>query len=229
MQSHANDAFHLHMIGSCPDFAVRLSQSYPRSAFTNADVGKKVLIQGDRVFIGNGWVPHNLKPRYINWTDAKHHDCSGIIKSVEEKYKGNVQLESGQEFENGAISPKLHSISSEGVLEIFLNSSWHPVCAHGFDHRAATTVCRKLGFQKAEKLSNNEVTMDKNAFQMGLCGAGQWGLKNRCTGGSNYYEFVTIAGDCRDGVLVECFGGNEGKAEECSQPKGGTGLCLCRW
>ena len=180
----------------------------------------------------------------------KHHGLtSGTIKSVEEKPGGKVQLTNGHiniefvhehvaharpmlsavEFENGAISPKLHSISSKGVLEIFLNSSWHPVCAHGFDHRAATTVCRKLGFQKAEKLSNNEVTMDKNAFQMGLCGAGQWGLKNRCTGGSNYYEFVTIAGDCRDGVLVECFGGNEGKAEECSQPKGGTGLCLCRW
>jgi len=64
------------------------------AAFTNADVGKEVSIEGDAVKIGG-------MPRYISWGDAKHHDCSGNIKSVEEKHKGKVQLEDEQEFENG--------------------------------------------------------------------------------------------------------------------------------
>ena len=41
------------------------------------------------------------KLRYISWGDATHYDCSGKIESVQEKYKGKVQLEDEQEFENG--------------------------------------------------------------------------------------------------------------------------------
>jgi hypothetical protein len=70
-------------------------QSDTSWTFTNADVGKEVRIKGDYVEIGG-------QERTVIWRDAKHHDCSGTIKSVEEKYKGKVQLEDGQEFENGA-------------------------------------------------------------------------------------------------------------------------------
>ena len=64
-------------------------------ALTNSDVGKEVSIKGHAVEIGG-------EPRYVRWNDAWHHDCKGKIKSVEEKYKGKVQLEDEQEFENGA-------------------------------------------------------------------------------------------------------------------------------
>ena len=65
------------------------------SAFTNADIGKTVSIKGDDVKIDD-------VSRSIAWGDAKHHDCTGTIKSVEEKPKGKVQLTDKQEFENGA-------------------------------------------------------------------------------------------------------------------------------
>ena len=53
-----------------------------------------MCIEGDSVRIGG-------KLRDVKWIDAKHHDCLGIIKSVVEKYKGRIELEDGQEFENG--------------------------------------------------------------------------------------------------------------------------------
>ena len=68
------------------------------AAITNADVGKDVRIKGDALTIDG-------EPRGITWADAKHRDCSGKIKRVDEKYKGKVQLEDGQEFENGAPVP----------------------------------------------------------------------------------------------------------------------------
>ena len=70
-------------------------QVFSKPAFTNADIGKEVSIEGDSVKIGG-------KPRDVKWIDAKHSDCSGKITSVEEKYKGRVRLEDGQEFENGS-------------------------------------------------------------------------------------------------------------------------------
>ena len=76
----------------CEDKKMRIL-SMGQAAFTSADVGKEVSIQGDAVTIRG-------KPRHINWTDAKHHDCLGMIKSVDQRYKGKVQLEDGQEFEN---------------------------------------------------------------------------------------------------------------------------------
>ena len=63
--------------------------------FTEADVDKAVTIRGDDVMIDN-------KPRTVKWGDAKHNDCSGIIKTVEEKLWGKVTLDNGNEFENGA-------------------------------------------------------------------------------------------------------------------------------
>ena len=72
------------------------SQSH--AAISSADVGKKVSIKGDALKISG-------EPRGVTWTDAKHHDLSGKIKRVEEKYKGKVQLEDGEEFENGAPVP----------------------------------------------------------------------------------------------------------------------------
>ena len=65
-------------------------------AFTSTDIGEKLSIKGDAVTVSG-------RPRYVKWTDAKHHDCSGKIKSVEEEDKGKVQLADGQEFENGGI------------------------------------------------------------------------------------------------------------------------------
>ena len=65
-----------------------------KPAFTKSDVGKTVSIKGDAVEIGG-------YPRYIAWSDAKHHDVFGKIKSVEEMFKGKVQLGDGQELENG--------------------------------------------------------------------------------------------------------------------------------
>ena len=71
---------------------------------TNADVGRTVSIEGDNVMLDGkeaklyggdsiGWDT-------IVWGDAKHHDCSGKIKSVDGKWKGKVQLENGDWFEN---------------------------------------------------------------------------------------------------------------------------------
>ena len=78
-----------------PAVSNKVTQVYALpTAITNADVGKNVSIGGDALNISG-------KPRDVTWTDAKHHDCSGKIKSAEEKYKGKVQLEDGQEFENG--------------------------------------------------------------------------------------------------------------------------------
>ena len=66
-----------------------------KAAFSNADVGKSVSITGDKVLV-DGMV------RNVNWGDTQHRSMDGWIKSVDPKYKGKVELEDGQEFENGA-------------------------------------------------------------------------------------------------------------------------------
>ena len=74
-------------------------QEFENSAelgFTTADVGKNVRIEG-------GIVQIDGVLRKVIWGDAKHAECTGKIKSVEEKWKGKVQLEDGQEFENSAV------------------------------------------------------------------------------------------------------------------------------
>ena len=83
-------------------------------AFTNSDVGKEVSIEGDAVKIDG-------ELRYIEWSDAKHHNCSGKIKSVEEKYKGRVHLEDGQEFENPADT----RICNHGLPIRECNKCWY--------------------------------------------------------------------------------------------------------
>ena len=64
------------------------------AAFSNADVGHKVKITGSKVHV-------NSKIMNINWGEAKHSSMVGTIKSVDPRYKGKVELEDGQVFENG--------------------------------------------------------------------------------------------------------------------------------
>ena len=66
------------------------------AAFSKADEGKMVSITGDKVLI-DGTV------RYPYWGDAKHGNMQGTIISVDEKYKGKVELQDGQAFENGEL------------------------------------------------------------------------------------------------------------------------------
>ena len=78
--------------------------------FTEKDVGKRVNIQGDDVWIDG-------QRRIVSWQNAAHYDCSGKIRTVSErechcsgksqsvsanmcKKKGKVRLEDGQEFDN---------------------------------------------------------------------------------------------------------------------------------
>ena len=68
------------------------------AAFSNADVGKMVCITGHDVRIDGN-------VRKVNWHDARYHDVKGTIKSVETRYRGKVELEDGQEFENGEQVP----------------------------------------------------------------------------------------------------------------------------
>ena len=62
--------------------------------FSSADVGKTVHITGDDVLVDG-------VTRTVNWGNAEHHDLIGVIQTVEEHYLGKVELEDGQEFENG--------------------------------------------------------------------------------------------------------------------------------
>ena len=59
-------------------------------AFTNADVGKTVTVKGDAVQIDGA-------SRRVVWGAAKHHNCTGTIKSADAT---TVQLEDGQKFDN---------------------------------------------------------------------------------------------------------------------------------
>ena len=73
--------------------------------FSKADVGKVVRITGNDVHV-------NGKARNINWLDAKHHDLTAKIKSVEEMYRGKVELQDGQEFENGEFHGQLSRLGA---------------------------------------------------------------------------------------------------------------------
>ena len=64
-----------------------------KAAFSPADVGKMVTIQGDHVKVDG-------QKRFVEWSQAAHSDCSGEIESVD----GKVRLESGEEFENPETS-----------------------------------------------------------------------------------------------------------------------------
>ena len=76
--------------------------------FRNADIGKTLSIHGDVMTI-------NGEPRTVYLADpsvpslGRHPNLqtaariTGTIKTVEENYKGKVQLDDGQEFENAAL------------------------------------------------------------------------------------------------------------------------------
>ena len=64
-----------------------------KAAFSTADVGQMVTIQGDHVKVDG-------QKRFVEWSQAAHSDCSGKIESVD----GKVRLESGEEFENPETS-----------------------------------------------------------------------------------------------------------------------------
>ena len=86
--------------------------------FTNADVGKTVSIHGDDDVKVDG------VPRVVPWGNAKHLDCTGKIKSVEEKYKGKVQLEDGKTFENIAAEDKLIAKLTDDWLSKGVRKDW---------------------------------------------------------------------------------------------------------
>ena len=65
------------------------------AAFSSTDVGKTVRITGNNVLVDGNF-------RKVNWGEATHHDLTGKVKSVDPKYKGKVELEDDQEFENPA-------------------------------------------------------------------------------------------------------------------------------
>ena len=61
----------------------------PLPLFRITDVGRTVCIRGETVNIDGS-------SQTIEWGGAKHHDCTGIIKSVEVKQNGRVLLKDGQ-------------------------------------------------------------------------------------------------------------------------------------
>ena len=78
-------------------------------AFSNADVGKTVNIIHTYKVLVDG------RTRNVNWGDAAHKNMQGAIASVEGKYKGKVELEDGQAFENGYGEPRRFCYVNPGV------------------------------------------------------------------------------------------------------------------
>ena len=104
------------------------------TAFTRTDVGKEVSIKRDVLHIDG-------EPRYVSWKDARHQDCSGKIKSVEEIFKGKVQLENEQEFENGEGINKcypLQWISTDGHHRLSKGCAFCPNCVP-----IGSLICRR--------------------------------------------------------------------------------------
>ena len=64
-------------------------------AFTNADVGKAIRINGNEVTVEG-------ELRHVLWGDAEHYNCTGKIGVVVEKLKGLVRLQNWNQFENPA-------------------------------------------------------------------------------------------------------------------------------
>ena len=72
-------------------------------AFTKADIGKRVIIEGDHVTVAGTHRP-------VTWELAtKHVDLSGVIADVQEYVRGLVLLKDGRSFQNPspAAKPKL--------------------------------------------------------------------------------------------------------------------------
>ena len=101
--------------------------------FSKTDVGKTVKIKGNDAFVGYCTVP-----RKVTWSDLKHRDLAGTIKTVEEVRNGKVQLhskecnvkecscEGGQEFENPTCKLEDYAtVTMREVNEMFIK----PECA----------------------------------------------------------------------------------------------------
>ena len=92
-----------------------------KAAFSNADVGKIVTIQGNQVTVDG-------KTRLVDWKQAAHSDCNGKIESVDENVLGAVWLTSGQGFPNPGET--VHEFHDRGT---------YVVCAC----HASVHVCRR--------------------------------------------------------------------------------------
>ena len=104
------------------------------AAFTNADVGKEVSIEGDAVKVGGklryiGVFMYKTQSTQHNYKACtKNHDCSGKIKSVQQKIveecgekvwrsvqKGKVQLEDKPVFSNAKHKDKVCLVKGGNV------------------------------------------------------------------------------------------------------------------
>ena len=62
----------------------------PKVAFSKADTGKEVKIEGNSVTLDG-------EPQLVSWGAAMHSDCSGRITSVDERPEGTIQLGIGEQ------------------------------------------------------------------------------------------------------------------------------------
>ena len=102
-----------------------------KAAFSTADIGKMVTIQGDQIKV-------NDRMRFVDWSQAAHSNCSGKIETVEDKVLGLVRLESGDEFQNpGGI---VHEFHDRGTYVVRMPMH---LCTHVTidSHRCIELVC----------------------------------------------------------------------------------------
>ena len=157
-----------------------VKQKSSAAAFVKADVGKEVTIEGDAVKIGS-------MRRDIRWGVAKHHDCMGTIKSVEETYKGKVKLEDGQEFENGGaegerrIALKLMKNEEEWHREQDMRKTSLPIDKHVIemlescvDKMAMQSVFTSADVGKVLGIIGDDVKLDDTPIHL------TWGDANHC-------------------------------------------------
>ena len=74
--------------------ALKESRQGHLAAFSNEDEGKWLTITDSDVLV-------NFSVRNVNWGGVKPNDVEGTITSVDPTYRGKVELEGGQVFENG--------------------------------------------------------------------------------------------------------------------------------
>ena len=130
----------------------------------------------------------------------------------------------------------------EGILEVFLSNhsgrpqGWYPVCGRQYsekrtEYTPANTACKMLGYQGGSAATTNsagDVTTShsRDAFDLGYCRDGEWGLDNACSGGLNLNAFTAACNAQGKGAfMVKCWGGNGGKQHACSADTK-HGVCL---
>ena len=123
--------------------------------FTKADVSKTVSIKGDAVTIDG-------VSRMVFWGNATHHDCSGTIESVEEKQNGRVQLEDGQEFQNGvpACTPLKWS-QAQGTFTVRCAPAFYadPKDGHSCKRKDMNSVCESASIWMDDKPVSDETSL----------------------------------------------------------------------